>query len=269
MIVDLKLLSPLSHGAFDAGPDGNVMPLRRFPVMLDGQVVEVPAVSGNALRGRLRRIIMRDFLRLIGLGPDDPQWDWIYTHAVNGGALSGSADTTVDPARIRRVRTNVPPLSVFGAALGSWFLPGRVSVGICWPVCDVTVKAGVVTGGGPEPTLADIEGDVQHVRLPDRDVAIHQDIKPMPHGTETLTAGVILRTSILFHREATDVEQAIIVSAVSRLDMLGGNNARGLGRVEPVLADPDSSAAYAEWLEDAENTAVAVDALRELAGGAK
>lgn len=246
MRINIKLLSPLAHGAFDVGADTNVMALRRFPLLVDGQSVEVPALSGNALRGRIRRTLMRSFLTALGITAEHPKWDRIYGMAVNGGTISGPQDTTINPARIRDVRAALPPLSVLGAACYSWFLPSRVSVGICWPICDLTVQAGVVDPSGhPVPALADVEGEVQHTRLPDRDVAATEDLKPMPHGVEVINAGVVLQSEILFAPEATDHERSAIIGTVIGLDALGGQGAKGLGRVH--IDSPDGVSAVPAW----------------------
>ena len=253
MIVSLRLLAPLSHGAF--GPStGNTMPLRRIPMVAPGEPepLGIPVLSGNALRGRMRRLLFRELFQQ--LWPDDNDkpvpgvWDRIYSCAANGGVLEGS-DKTVDPARISEVRAAVPPLSLFGAAVWKWFLAGRMSVGICWPVCDATVTAGVVRGKHqrPLPSLADIEDEVSHVRLPDRDIA-SGSAKPMPYSFEALSAGVTLESMVLFEPRATEIERSAAAHALGLVSTLGGRVASGMGRVG-VSHDGDPSV-YADWLRD-------------------
>ena len=68
--VTYRLLSPLHHGAFSTDT-GNVGLVRRESVRLStGEVVAVPCVSGGAIRGILRRLIMRELLDRLGLGFD-------------------------------------------------------------------------------------------------------------------------------------------------------------------------------------------------------
>ena len=261
MKLSIKLKSPLTHGEFSQA-QSNVLALRRFPVLVDGEITHVPAVSGNALRGKLRRIVMRHFLECIDFRRDEPTWDKAYGICANGGILT-SYDTTVDPERIAQVREALPPLSVFGAAMYSWFLPGRMSIGICWPVCDLTVKLGAVKAPGRDvPRMVDIEGEVQHSRLPDRDRANPDDSKPMPHGVEVFNTGVELQSDIIFENETTDVEKAVLGRAARTVSTLGGMISSGLGRIETDCDLDDES--YAGWLADDGNRKRAAEMLREL-----
>ena len=264
MKAQIKLLAPLSHGEFDpAGDGGNVMEIRRMPlIMPDGRSESVPCLSGNALRGRIRRLLMRDFLSRIGVTREGTGWDRIYAAVVNGGHL-GKTGSEVDPERIAAVRAAAPPLSVLGAALYSWFLPGRVSVGLCWPVCDLTVEAAVVRQRAGVPKSSDIESDVYHSRLPDRDQARVADVTPMPHGTETLAAGVTLETDIAAAAQATGVEQACVMWGLNRIGSLGGQVARGFGRVA-VTHDGPGENEWEEWLADDGHCQAAADMLREV-----
>ena len=229
MIIEFTLTSPLSHGAFESG-GGNAMPLRRFPCIINGEPSSVPAVSGNALRGRLRRLVFRDMFARLNLDSSTPGFARAYAIAANGGWLD-SSDTTIDPDKIKRVRQACPPLSVFGAAMGSWFLEGRMSVGICWPVTRETASAGLVDADSAI-SLADIESETWLSRLPDRERSKHagEELKPMPHGAETLAPGVALQSEIVFQPEATDTEIDSVRYGLSMLDSLGGKTASGHGR---------------------------------------
>ena len=107
--VTLKALSPIAHGAF--GPStGNTLLFRRVPIVsLMGRPF-VPAVSGNAIRGVLRRIVMRDLLDRCGFDKTSPGWDHLYAALANGGHLQGS-EASIDPVAIGSLRAALPPLS--------------------------------------------------------------------------------------------------------------------------------------------------------------
>ena len=270
--IRFQLHAPLTHGAFGLG-GGNAMPLRRFPVLTPDGVVDVPAVSGNSIRGQLRRIVMREILDRAGVNCENtPEHDWLYGALVNGGVLEGKQSARVQPDKIRDIRAAIPALSIFGAALTSHFLPGRMSVGIAWPICDVTKKASLVDEGivpglkksaavlESPPSLADIEGEVSHARLPDPEA---QGISPMPYIHETLITGVWLESEIEFSPEATVLERHAVFHGIDQLDFLGGGAGRGMGRVKheyaPALNSqtPDSAPesdhidnAHENWLEE-------------------
>ena len=55
----IHLRAPLAHGSFSDHGAGNATLLRREPVVSLPGAPRVPCVSGNALRGVLRREIMR------------------------------------------------------------------------------------------------------------------------------------------------------------------------------------------------------------------
>lgn len=250
-----RLASPLVHGGFSVRSTGNSTLMRRMPLWHEGAVVEVPVLSGNALRGRLRRLLMRDWLTgTLWPSPDNrpPEWDWIYAILANGGMLDGH-DATVNIERVREVRSGLPPLSVLGSAMRKWFLPGKMQVGIVWPVCDVTVAAGLVQPGAYVPSLADIGGEYSHVRMTDRDWTNTADTgqKPMPHSFEGIMTGVSLQSEILFSPDATELERAAVVYGIGKLEYLGGKSGSGMGRLDDMdIPHEDKAYAYADWLHD-------------------
>lgn len=272
MIATIALLSPLHHGAFGDVDTGNIVAARRIPVaMPDGRIVQVPAVSGNALRGVMRRVVMRNLFDRLGLTPEAlgaRPYQRLYAALANGGHLEGS-EAAVNPAQREALRTALPPLSLFGAALYTYLLPGRMEVGIAWPVCRETVDAGIVPpppvdldGAGPVlPYAEDLVVEYSHVRHVDRD---HHDpevsgVTPMPTTAECLIPGVRL-VSTIETRRCTALEASCAAWALGRITTLGGKASAGLGRVS-VAADGDPSE-YEAWLTD---TTTARSALLELA----
>ncbi|MGN0686825.1 MAG: hypothetical protein ACI4KA_01810, partial [Oscillospiraceae bacterium] len=64
MKLTIKSLSPISHGAFkDSVDSGNISEFRRVPVYSSERnaVSEIPSISGNAIRGVLRRVLTREY----------------------------------------------------------------------------------------------------------------------------------------------------------------------------------------------------------------
>jgi hypothetical protein len=254
VLIQLRLTSPLSHGAFDAGDIGNASPIRRMPIVsLPGQP-EIPALSGNAIRGRVRRLLMRDLLDRAGLSSatmPSPQWQRLYAAVANGGHLEGS-ETTTDPARIKSLRAALPPVSLFGSAFYTWMLAGRVSVGIGWPVCRETVQAGIVRGDAAEPFAEELVHETSHARHIDReehDPAV-SGVTPMPTTLEVIGTGARLVSDVRFDRAATVLERSAFACGLAMLSDLGGKGGAGLGRVEvSVLEDAADPAPYAAWLD--------------------
>jgi hypothetical protein len=268
LTVLVRCLAPLSHGAFGESA-GNATLVRRMPIVSLPGMPRVPCVSGNALRGVLRRAIMRDLLARCGLDRASlpaPAWDRLYAALANGGHLETS-ETGVDPDAIRELRASLPPLSALGAALYSWMLPGHLSVGILWPACAETVAAGLVLDG-PDPVLPaeDLVHELSHVRHVDRE---HQSpelsgVTPMPTTMEALATGTRLESRVTFARHATALERGAVAHGLSLVRALGGRSGSGLGSVDVdwMPDHEDQLRAYLAWLAEPEPIA---DRLRRLA----
>ena len=247
--VEMNVTSPLHHSEFGRG-GSNAVGVRRFPVLTpNGERTPVPVVSGNALRGRMRRLVMRELLDRIGYQVGADKYDRIYAAIANGGHLTGG-DAMVDPVALRQMRADCPPLSLFGSALYRYMLPGRMSVGICWPVCNVTVAAGLARppAAADAPNSARLESTSSFTRLPEKERQNTEGtgVGPMPVTLEVIDAGTVLASEIRLYPESTDLEASCAAWALDRVESLGGKATMGLGRVR-VSHDGDA-AAYADWL---------------------
>lgn len=236
--VSITLDAPLHHGAFGADT-GNAVLHRRVPLAAFPSHPGVPAVSGNALRGNMRRIVMRDLLERVALSRDQAgtqftlkQWDMLYAGIANGGHLKGESENRTDPDRMRAIRDALPPLSVFGAALYTFMISGRVSIGWLWPVCEETVRAGLTVGTAAH-TGEELITEISLVRHVDRE---YQDptisgVTPMPVTVEALVPGTTLQGEIICMKRMTDVERGCLAWSLNRVQSLGGKGGVGFGRL--------------------------------------
>jgi len=256
--ISIRLLSPLAHGSFSDASAGNMTLFRREPIVgLPGNP-RVPSVSGNSLRGILRRGVMRDVFARAGISRNawmaegrGRQWDRLYAALANGGHLE-KPDASIDPVSFRQMRTNLPPLSVLGAAMYRWVLPGRTRFGWLWPVCSETVAAGLVEGG--EEPLIDAESLmsetslVRHIEREQHDPE-QSGVTPMPTTTETLSAGTLLRGRVDFDNGTSDVEKGVIAWGLGQITHLGGKGGAGFGMVR--IEHDGDPAPYVAWLAQA------------------
>jgi hypothetical protein len=277
-VITCRTTAPLHHGAF--GQDGgNIALFRRLPIAVDGAVVNLPCVSGNALRARLRRLVMRDLFQRVGLSRHSEdltpvKWDKLYAAVANGGTLKGK-EVEVSPADRLALRAAVPPLSTFGAAIYAWMLHGLVSAGWVLPVCQESVKAGLVElGDGVDPSallaaeelIAEVS-QTRHVDADDQDPSI-TDVGPMPVTVEAIMPGVEFQSEWLQLQAMTPIEWGAIAYGLSLLTGLGGKAASGFGRLDITHTIPeDALTAYLEWLSDADAMAQARAALVGLTQG--
>jgi len=246
--ITVRALAPISHGGF--GPStGNAMLFRRVHLVGLAGHPQIPAISGNSLRGVMRRLTMRDLIQntnisaaMVPIG----KWDKLYAAIANGGHLTGS-ESKVDPSRTRRIRETLPPVSVFGCALYTWMLPGHFSSGWLWPRCRETVEAGLCSCGsdlGAEDLIEEI-GLTRHIEREFQDPAV-SGVTPMPTTVEALSAGTVLEGRITFFGEASEIEQSCIAYALDLVHQIGGKGAGGLGRVSiEHQGDPEP---YRQWM---------------------
>jgi len=100
--------------------------------------VRIPLVSGNAVRGMLRRRLMRDMLDRLGL--DEQNTPKLHHALFSGGLLESTEECTgeVDIAFRKLVRDTIPPIGLFGTAIGNQMIQGSLLVEHAVPVARET-----------------------------------------------------------------------------------------------------------------------------------
>lgn len=135
----LTAISEVHHGGDEH--TGNVRLLRTIKLFDPGQgrVVRLPIISGNAIRGVLRRRIMHDLLERIDYGPTSTK---LHHALFSGGSLEGGSDAgALDLAFRRHLTGTVPPLALLGSAIGNTILPGQLICNMARPFCRETAWA--------------------------------------------------------------------------------------------------------------------------------
>lgn len=130
----LTALSEIHHGGDEQ--TGNVRLLRTVKVYDPevGKPVRVPVISGNAIRGVLRRKIMFDLLERIDYGAVSTK---LHHALMAGGTLEATGDTGVglDLTRRRELTQAVPPIALLGTAILNDMIPGQMVVNFARPLC--------------------------------------------------------------------------------------------------------------------------------------
>ena len=127
--------STIYHGGSEKVGSSPV--LRTIFMYVDGQgEVPIPYINGNAIRGKLRRLLMREFFDLIELNPEDVDAK-VYHTFFTGGALESTESTyaTIDLSLRRKIRGLFIPVALLGCAIGNQMIPGKLKVGHAFPVC--------------------------------------------------------------------------------------------------------------------------------------
>lgn len=123
-------VSSIAHGGQQLG---TTTLLRREKMLLaDGRIDYVPVISGNTLRGWLRRVgedLLREQLQY------DGQLSPTAAHALRGGgALAKTSGAALAGQRLATLRSLVPQVGVFGCAAGGSVINGCLQVGKVVPL---------------------------------------------------------------------------------------------------------------------------------------
>lgn len=265
----LKALSPITHGSDTAG---NRALIRREKVDTPLGVRDVPVITGNSLRRRaVREPAIESLSREGGLTKE--RLRWLYS----GGALDKDDKgrfkkiTNVDAARIARCYELFPHVEALGCAMPDSPIPGKLKFGIAWLASMETqdslrdtLPESWFEGANPMSPCHEWISDYDYYRhdpakahaelLTDEDREALEN-ESMPHGGENVIPGAAfvatlhapglsdLAASALFYSLETWAEAGPTV---------GGQSARGHGRVQPYLwtdREIDSSA-YRNHLTD-------------------
>lgn len=153
-----RALTSIVHGEppEEGARASNVTSLRRIAYVLSsGTVADVPAVSGNAIRGLTRRIFIDRTLAALDA------YNLLDKHVayflLAGGATDPGTASIGGPEFRRELRDNLPFVDLLGGSLRGCFLPGRLRVGFMIPVTRETYES--------DPIAADY-GAFDSERLP-------------------------------------------------------------------------------------------------------
>lgn len=259
----LTAVSSISHGGDTLGTA--TMLRRERIVQPDGSTVDVPVISGNAFRGRLRRIgeeLLRDALGYAGEIPLSA------FHALrSGGALAKTSAQPLSGARLATLRRLIPQVAVFGCAGGGRIIDGCLQVGKVVPILAEThhlldpALAGTVASQATAINATQIETSVRLDDAEQHDVAhvVVQTVPLDPEGhpgleqlstatepvasmlmqyrTETFPAGTIFATWLRLDR-ANKIEVSFFDEVLAHFEAhghLGGRAAAGHGQVRTEL----------------------------------
>lgn len=257
------LLSPLSHIGESLGPNSYLS--TQDILDANGNPTEIFIYSGNALRGMWRDTGAKYLLNKLGNGVTLQIPLEIFYLFFSGGAIGG--DQSIDIDQARRIRDQIPHLSVFGGGVGNMLLPGKLAVGEGLPVC--RELSHIIPDGVPgnrenswrqmtteisysrkddakddllRPFLQDentlkIEGG-QMALLADLEEEKKKEKKEKPQQMR-YTMEVFCRGSVLwqetFFRDMNEIELGAFVAAIvewSKNPCIGGQSRIGMGRVK-------------------------------------
>lgn len=172
----LTALSPI-HSGSDEGT-GNEKTLRTLSYNLPTGPEDVPVVSGNAIRGVLRRLIMGDLIERVGYVPVDAKGQVRLYHSLFAGGVLEAVDEKdsgyIDLAMKKQIRSILPPVALLGTAIRNQMMEGKVDVAYAIP--RAKELAGFLREDATYPITATL-GDLQKQTFNTRRDEMAQDAK--------------------------------------------------------------------------------------------
>ncbi|XRP97791.1 hypothetical protein ACO3UB_08330 (plasmid) [Methanocaldococcus sp. 16A] len=130
--------TPIMHGGNEK--TGSTIMLNRRKFIVNGKPVDVPIISGNAVRGYLRRLFMKDFLNQIGYEIDYSKKGGVRLHhALFSGGLLESLDSSksgvIDINFKKKVVKYLIPATIFGFSFGNQMIESKLKPMMLLPIC--------------------------------------------------------------------------------------------------------------------------------------
>ncbi|MDI3476098.1 MAG: hypothetical protein PWQ79_1986 [Thermococcaceae archaeon] len=283
----MKALEPISVGYESIGIETL---LYSIPIVKDdGTAIEVPIVPGNSLRGVLRDEMAMQFLedlraKLAKKNSKKGSSNQLEVHIgtllsmFSGGILSGEEKGEGAPD-ITEVMNNyvypLLPLSIMGVALKKVIIPGKLKVGIGYPLTKETQSLLADLGVDFEkgvPSLSEIQSSVLITRKDDTTKVMQlkeliakiegkpEDVKAEDSAIQQRLYRQVVVPGTIFYSYVedvipmTDAEWGLVIKTLERLNRVGGRVAGGLGKIKvdiEVIGDKEKYITkYDEFLDN-------------------
>lgn len=244
----LTALSPIHHGGDET--TGNVRLFRSTKMVIaDGTVARVPIISGNSIRGKLRRLVMRDLLQRVGY---DNQSARLHHMLFSGGILDAAeqADPRTDLGFRRRLRETLPPLSLLGTAVGTMMIDGILRCEHAIPIC---VETAHITGHETALDKRSLTDFAFIVRNDDLTFAGADDnvSTQMIVSFETVAPGAQFAHAFSL-RDPNEIEIACLGHMLTLFagdPVIGGKAAEGFGVVRTDYPGAPDNTPYLSWID--------------------
>lgn len=256
----ITAISPIHHGGDES--TGSRATLRRMKFLVPStdklgfKKMDIPVISGNSIRGVLRRLVMRDMLDTL-----DYKLKSIKTYHMlfAGGTLESVSSSDAGAINLdmrKRLRASIPALSIFGSAVGNQMIEGKMKCSYAIPVCSelqTYLPNDMLNPKLNQNSIYELVSDDFTTRRDDlhgerdEDKAAHQMIvnfEVMAPGTDFYHKFTLL--------DCSDVESAVLGRALElweKRPYIGGKSSIGLGEIELHYSVPDSSL-YINYLQD-------------------
>ncbi len=247
--IDIVALSSIVHRGSDndaAGTDTTSSFRTERIITADGELLQVPIVSGSSFRGVLRRI--GEELTAAVLDYEDAALPVPAAHLLTNGGRLGKSATPFNDEDERHLKALLPQIAVFGGAASGRIMSGLLSVGKVLPeVAELehilprpprtTALPAVYTFA--EESFSHLADHRTHLGQAPRTDGDTEYTSPLGRfAAETLPAGIRLQTWVRVIN-ATDHQTAFlrdVLDAFASHGHLGGRVAAGYGTITATLS---------------------------------
>jgi hypothetical protein len=254
----LTALSPI-HSGSDVNT-GNEKTLKTLTENLTTGPEEVPVISGNAVRGVLRRLIMADLLERVDYAPIDTKGQTRLYHSLfEGGVLETVSEKDsgyIDLALKAQMRAVLPAVALLGGAIRNQMIEGKLDVGYCWPRC---VELQYKMWENPKYPITATLADLRKLTFNTRRDEMAQDAKKegmesaqMLYTWEYIPGGTVFQ-HLFTLRSVNEVETACFGQMIALWGMrprLGGKSATGNGVIRLDYEGVPDPAPYLGFVEE-------------------
>lgn len=244
-------LSPITQGSpfRDEGAreeHSNYTYHRKMKVFYNGEMVEVPIVSANSVRGIMRRLGALSFLELLGIDKDqlEAQDKKLFYLLFSGGGLEKQesksqeekkADKELFKSATEKLREYIPLVSLLGCSFGQP-IQGKLIVDNLVPIVKETAE---LLGEKAEVSARDIMGWMHYTRRDDTQIDFDkigdktEDHQQMIYNVQYIGANVKFKHGFALVN-ANEVETALFYHLLKRfmeIGSIGGQSSRGHGKI--------------------------------------
>lgn len=207
----------------------------------------IPFIGGNSIRGIIRRLVMSDFLKRIGINKIEfgVEKD-MYHQLMTGGNITTS--TAFEDIGLREKYIHLcPMIGLLGSAIGNMTIQGKMKVGGLRPKClehgnsDVSFWEMISRDFGTRLDSSKIESEV-NIDLPDQP-SKEKSSNQMKYEFEVFNTGTEFDSDLILTSE-DDLKTSAFWHCIKlwkEFGFVGGNSARGYGKIDIQINIPDKS----------------------------
>lgn len=248
----LTAVSELHHGGDEQ--TGNVRLLRTVKMYdpASDQLVRLPVISGNAIRGVCRRLLVHDLLARIDYGPTSGKLH----HALHTGGLlesTGDVSGAMDLPYRRALTSTIPPVALLGTAILNDMIPGQLICDFARPLCRETAWS-LRKMGYDDPRLAMSARSFRDFTFTTRrdDLREGEEAHQMIVTFEYFASGTAFAHA--FHlRHPTPLLEAALGTMIRLWQadpVIGGKGGTGFGQLDIAYDDMPETTAYDDYVDN-------------------